>query len=196
MRIASHLQAHARRYFIKTGLARLRSNQDGATATEFAIVAMPFFMFVLGVMGVASYFFIFTSLDKGMDQESRLIRTGQAQQSNLTVKQFKDDLCNKAGSWVKCNKVQVFVQKFADWASIDPQPCIAADGSAVVNAANENDEITKYSGEANDIVLVTTCYQWEFASKVPFIKLGQMRDGSMMMQTATAFRTEPYSSTP
>lgn len=196
MRIASHLQAHARRYLIKIGVARLRANEDGTTAIEFAIVAMPFLMFTLGVMGVASYFFIFTSLDKGIDYESRLIRTGQAQQNNMTVKQFKDDLCKKAGTWVKCNKVQVFVQKFADWKDVNPQPCIAADGTAVVNVADGNDEIAKYSGEANDIVLVTTCYQWEFAAKVPFIKLGQMRDGSMMMQTATAFRTEPYSSTP
>lgn len=192
MRLQSSLTAGLRQIALKSGLARLRKNQDGTTAIEFAIVAIPFLMFVCGLMGVASYFFITTSLEKGMDRESRLIRTGQAALSNLTVNEFKAGLCKEAGSWVKCNKVQVFVQKFADWASVAPQPCLKADGTEVVNTANGSDSIAQYSGGANDIVLVITCYKWEFAANVPYLKLGQMRDGSMMMQTATTFRTEPY----
>ena len=43
------------------------------------------------------------------------------------------------------------------------------------------------------MVLVTTCYKWDFAAKVPYFKVGNMGDGAMMMQTATAFRTEPFS---
>ncbi len=120
MRLQSSLTAGLRQIALKSGLARLRKNQDGTTAIEFAIVAIPFLMFVCGLMGVASYFFITTSLEKGMDRESRLIRTGQAALSNLTVNEFKAGLCKEAGSWVKCNKVQVFVQKFADWASVAP----------------------------------------------------------------------------
>lgn len=193
MRLKSNVSARLRQFALKTGFARLRKNEDGTTAIEFAIVAIPFFMFIFGLMGVSSYFFIMTSLEKGMDRESRLIRTGQAQLSNLTVNDFKVGLCKEAGTWVKCNKVQIFVQKFADWKDVVPQPCIKADGTEVVNSANASDEIAKYAGAANDIVLVTTCYKWEFAGKLPYLDLGQMRDGSMMMQTATAFRTEPYS---
>jgi hypothetical protein len=63
-----------------------------------------------------------------------------------------------------------------------------------VNTANPDDDLATYAGASNDIVLVTTCYKWDFAGKVPYINMGQMSDGSLMMQTATAFRTEPYSS--
>ncbi len=170
----------------------LTRHNDGTSAIEFAIVAVPFFMFVFGLMGVASYFFIMTSIDKGMEQNSRLIRTGQAQTADMTVNEFKQAVCNKAGSWVKCNKLQIFVQKFADWNQVQPQPCLA-NNAAVVNTANGNDKLAQYAGEANDIVLVTACYRWEFASKVPFFQMGQMSDGSLMMQNTTAFRTEPYS---
>lgn len=170
-----------------------RRNEDGTTAIEFAIVAVPFFMFIFGLMGVSSYFFIMTSLEKGMDQSSRMVRTGQAQTMNMTVSDFKKALCDRAGGWVKCNKVQVFVQKFADWDDVQPQPCIS-NNTAVVSTAKDDDPIAQYSGEANDIVLVTTCYKWEFAARIPYLDLGQLSDGSMMMQTATAFRTEPYSS--
>jgi len=165
---------------------------EGASAIEFAMVAVPFFMFVFGLIGVASYFFIMTSIDKGVEQNARLIRTGQAQTSDMTVNEFKQAVCNKAGSWVKCNRMQIFVQKFADWDQVQPQPCIS-NNDVVVNTADGNDKIAQYAGDANDIVLVTTCYKWDFAAKIPYLKMGQMNDGSMMMQNVTAFRTEPYS---
>lgn len=184
-----------RHHLCQSLLRRLRKNEDGTTAIEFAIVAVPFFMFIFGLMGVSSYFFIMTSVEKGMDQASRQIRTGQAQLANKTVKDFKKEICDKAGDWVKCKNVQVFVQKFPDWDQVVPQPCIS-NNTTVVNSAGGDDLIADYAGAANDIVLVTTCYKWDFAARIPFMDVGQMNDGALMMQTATAFRTEPYSSAP
>ena len=178
----------------RTFLGRAKRNEDGTTAIEFAIVAIPFFMFIFGLMGVSSYFFIMTSVEKGMDQASRYIKTGQAQNLDWTVKQFKEKICEKAGSWVKCSKVQVFVQKFADWNLVQPQPCLA-NSTSVINTSNPSDKIAQYAGAANDIVLVTACYKWDFAAKLPYLDLGQMNDGALMMQAATTFRTEPYSAT-
>ena len=145
-----------------------RRNEDGTTAIEFAIVAVPFFMFIFGLMGVSSYFFIMTSLEKGMDQSSRMVRTGQAQtDETVTVSgDFKKAAVTTAhGGWVKCNEVQVFVQKFADWDDVQPQT--ALNNTAVVSTAKDNDPIAQYSGESNAIVLVTTCYRWEFAGNIP-----------------------------
>ena len=65
-------------------------------------------------------------------------------------------------------------------------------GAQVTNSASGSDPIATYSGASSNIVVVTTCYKWEFAQSIPYVKLGNMSDGSMMMQTATAFRTEPY----
>lgn len=186
----------------------LRRHEDGTTAIEFAIVAVPFFMFIFGLMAVSTYFFIMTSVEKGMDQASRLIRTGQAQTDGMTVKDFKNTICLKANSkdtpsaadknnpasysgWVKCPDVQVFVKTFATWADVQPNNCLN-NSQAVVSTAKDSDPIATYSGDSNAIVLVTTCYRWKFAGKIPFINLGQMSDGSMMMQSSTAFRTEPY----
>jgi Flp pilus assembly protein TadG len=160
-------------------------------------------MFIFGLMAVSTYFFIMTSIEKGMDQASRLIRTGQAQSqaTPMTVGDFKKMICRKANSksdsdsnasgWVKCNNLQVFVQTYPSWAAVVPTSCLN-NNQAVVNTASDADQIATYSGEANAIVIVTACYRWKFAGKLPFINLGQMSDGSMMMQSATAFRTEPY----
>jgi Flp pilus assembly protein TadG len=173
-------------------LFRFRKNDDGSTAIEFAMVSGPFFILVFMLIGFALYFFVMNSLDKGMDQTSRLVRTGQAQKSNMTVNDFKTAVCNGAGGWIKCNKVEVFVQKYPDWQSITPQACLNSAGAQVTNGASGSDPIATYAGTSSAIVVVTTCYKWEFAQSIPFVKLGNMGDGSMMMQTATAFRTEPY----
>ncbi len=183
----------------RMGVTRLQRDESGTTAIEFAMVSLPFLMFVFGIIGIAFNFFIMNSLDKGMDNASRLVRTGQAQNSGMTVNQFKQKICEDAGAgatasnkWIACSKLQVFVQKYPDWQSIAPQPCVNASGQAVTNSASGSDQIAQYSGASSDIVLVTACYKWEMTSKLPFLRLGNMPDGAMMMQSATAFRSEPY----
>ena len=73
-------------------LRQWRADDRGSTALEFSIVAVPFFMFVLGLVGCAIYFFVSNSLEKGMDQTSRLIRTGEAVTQKMTVNQFKQGI--------------------------------------------------------------------------------------------------------
>ncbi len=60
------------------------------------------------------------------------------------------------------------------------------------NTASGSVLLAPYSGTSSEVVVVTTCYKWEFAQQIPYVKLGNMADGAMMMQTSTAFRTEPY----
>lgn len=177
---------------MKKRASLFKREEDGATAIEFAMVSFPFFILVFMLIGFAMYFFVMNSIEKGMDQTSRQVRTGQAQKNNMTVQQFKQAVCDASGGWIKCPKVQVFVQKYPDWQSITPQPCLNADKSVVTNSAAGGDKIATYTGTASEIVIVTTCYKWEFAQQIPFVKLGNMNDGSLMMQSSTAFRTEPY----
>jgi Flp pilus assembly protein TadG len=179
------------------GFDRLRffgRDDRGATALEFAMVATPFLMFVFGLMACSLYFFVSNSLEKGMDQTSRLIRTGQAITQNMTVDQFKQAICSGAGGWIDCTKLQIWAQHWSDWSDsgLAPHQCVGQNNAVIQNTANGSDPIATYSGTASDVVIVTTCYEWDFASKLPFITLGNMQNGSMMMQNSTAFRTEPY----
>lgn len=170
----------------------LANDEAGTTAIEFAIVAAPFLMFIFALIGCAFYFFVLSSVEKGMDQASRLVRTGQAASSNMTVDQFKEKICDSAGNWVRCNKLQVFVNRFDDWASVTPQACVDDNKTVISNSAPGGSPIATYAGSASDIVIVTACYKWDLTSKIPFLKIGNMDDGSFMLQTATAFRSEPY----
>jgi Flp pilus assembly pilin Flp len=176
----------------RSGAARsvgaLGADDRGATAIEFAMVAVPFLMLAFGIIAVGLYFFTTFALENAVEQTARLIRTGQAQESGMTKDQFKQEVCSRAPGYVDCDgKLRVNVQSWAEFANIAPPSCTDAGGDLVPK------EGTSYRpGAASEVVLVTVCYEWELADKIPFLKLGNMANGSALIQAATTFRTEPY----
>jgi len=175
--------------------SRWIKDERGTSAVEFAIVATPFFLFVLGLLGLGLYFFTMSSLAYGVEAAARQIRTGQAQKSALTVSQFKNLVCLAAGSYINCNKLSVIIQSGDNWSDITPQPCVDSNNNMVSSTGTGTDTISTYTGAASEVVLVTLCYQWDLAQSFSYLKLGKNTDGSgsAVVQAATAFRTEPYS---
>ncbi len=170
-------------------------DEQGTSAIEFAIVALPFFLFVLGLIGVGLYFFTMSSLSYGVEAAARQIRTGEAQKSALNVGQFKNLVCAAAGSYINCARLSVLVQSGDTWSAITPQSCVDSNNNMVASTGSASDAISTYTGVASEVVLVTLCYQWDLAQSFSFLKLGKNADGSgsAVVQAATAFRTEPYS---
>ncbi len=60
-------------------LNRFRKSDDGAAAAEFAIVATPFFALMFGIIEVSLIYFGNVSLENGMMEAARQVRTGQLQ---------------------------------------------------------------------------------------------------------------------
>lgn len=173
-------------------LARLRRNEAGTTAIEFAAVAAPFFLFAFGIMGIGLQFFTNSSLEHGAETAARKIRTGQAQKEGKTLDDFKQMVCDEAGGYIECNnKLVVHVQTGSEWADITPIPCLTG-GSLTAPAGAGTDPLADSSGTASAVVLVTACYEWTIASELPFLRMGNMSNGSALIQAATTFRTEPY----
>jgi Flp pilus assembly protein TadG len=187
-------------------LRRFAHDVSGTTAIEAAFVLPPFFAFIFTLMVCSMYFFISSSIEKGMEAASRLIRTGQAVTQNMTVSQFQQAVCDASDGWIKCNNLQVWPQSWSDWSTIgaanssgDTQfnadglhNCVDQNNAVIVNSRGPNDPISTYTGTASDVVVVTTCYVWDFASVIPHFSFGNMQNGTMMIQNSTAFRSEPY----
>lgn len=169
-------------------LARWRTDTRGVTAIEFAMVATPFLMMLFGIIGVGLYFFTTFTLENAVEQASRLLRTGQAQQAGYTEAQFKTKVCEYVPSHVDCaGKVTVNVLSFPD-TNITPDSL-----PNCLTSTNGLSGATAYDpGGASEVVLVWVCYEWELASKIPFLKLGNMANGSRLIQATTVFRSEPY----
>ena len=173
----------------KALFCRWRKDEKGATAVEFGLVALPFIMMLFGIIAIGLYFFTTFTLENAVEQASRQIRTGQAQQANMTPDQFRTAVCSFLPGNMPCDSsIQVNVQSYPDSASItaDSLPKCLDGGGSLSNA-------TQFTpGAANVIVLVWVCYEWKLASKIPFLRLGDMGNGSRLIQATTTFRTEPY----
>ena len=169
-------------------LARWQRDTHGATAVEFAMVALPFLMMLFGIIGVGLYFFTVFTMENAVEQAARLLRTGQAQKAGYTAAQFKSKVCEFVPGFVDCtSKVRVNVLSYADTtipvASLPK--CLGNDGSLSGTS-------TYNPGAASQVVLVWVCYEWELASKIPFLHLGDMANGSSLIQATTVFRSEPF----
>lgn len=168
-----------------------RRDERGATAVEFGMVAMPFFMFCFGVLGVGLHYFSTNSLEHAVETAARKIRTGQAQNSGMTAGEFKALVCSEASGAIDCSKLRVHVQSGDDW-SISPKSCLGSDKKLAQASGSSSDKISDASGGADKVVLITACYEWDLATVIPFLELGDMEGGASLIQAATTFRTEPY----
>jgi hypothetical protein len=170
-------------------LRRWRSDDQGVTALEFGMVAAPFFMLLFGIIGIGLYFFTTFTLENAVEQASRILRTGQAQQANMTAEQFKTKICELVPGFVDCaGKLKVNVKSFEDSEDITPASlprCL--DGGGNLSSATEYDP-----GGASKVVLVWVCFEWEFAKSIPFLNFSDMSSGGRLIQATTTFRSEPY----
>ncbi len=174
-------------------MRRLRRDAKGSMAIEFALVSIPFLMFCFSIMGFGFYFFTTTALEYGAETAARQIRTGQAQTGGLTKQQFKQLVCAAAGTFIDCSdsKLKVHIQSAASWAGIVPTPCVSG-GSLSASAGTGADAVSGSSGGASQAVVVTVCYEWTLAQAMPFLMLGNMGNGSSIIQAVATFRTEPF----
>jgi Flp pilus assembly protein TadG len=175
---------------------RWHRDESGASAVEFGMVAMPFVMLLFGIISVCLYFFTNFTLENAVWQTARALRTGQVQQAkgaysaaatNEDKKNaFKLALCALAPTFIDCTKVVVIVQSNASFGGIVEPQC-ATNGVMVDQTAATFD-----TGNASSVVLVTVCYPWDYGGKLPFIKIGNLQNGAVLLQASVAFRTEPY----
>lgn len=176
---------------------RLRGDERGFAAVEFAIIALPFLLLLVGLMSVSLYFFTNFTIESAVQSAARAIRTGQMQQrqgayAGLSTAAdlkaaFKAAMCSKAPTFLDCaNRAVVLVQNSTTFGGI-VEPMCTNNGTMVNQATAAFDP-----GAASAVVLVTVCYAWQFGGKLPLFKLSNMADGSMLMQASAAFRTEPY----
>jgi Flp pilus assembly protein TadG len=178
---------------------RLARDEDGVTALEFAMVGFPFFMLLFGIMGTGLYFFSIFNLENAVEQASRPLRTGEAQKAGMTKDQFKTSICNQVAAFFDCAaKMRVQVVNVTAAQALNPlalpalgtcrEKLTPTGPDVLVAAANTKFDVTA----ATQTVVVTVCYQMDMLQSLPFISLGNMPDGSTMIQASTAFKTEPF----
>jgi Flp pilus assembly protein TadG len=170
-------------------LSDLIASRRGATAVEFAMIAVPFFALLFGVLELGLLFMASTAIDAATTQVARQIRTGQFQASaNNTAADFKTAVCGNM-SWISTADCQanmsLDVRTFPTFAAISVTP-------PVKNGAIDPTQITFNAGTACDIVLVRAFYPWTLLAPVLEPGLPNLGSNQRLLTTAIAFRNENW----
>ena len=168
-------------------LRRFARSERGTTAIEFGLLALPFFAIIAAILETAIVFFAAQILDSGVQDTTRLIRTGQAQQAGFTISEFRDELCDHLYGMFDCDQLKIKVTTIATFsaagvsAPVDPD-----DGTWTIAEAYDQ-------GQGSSVILVEVYYKWPIVLNFASFDLADLPDDTRLLGAARVFRNEPFS---
>lgn len=164
---------------------RLRRNRRGVGAVEFALIATPFFVLLLGLLEVSMLFMLSTSLDFGVAEAARRVRTGEIQNGGGQAT-FRSILCAEVNPLLACNaNLMLDVRTFVDFSSM-------TNNNPISGGNVDPSQFIFDPGESGDIVLVRAFYRWKVITPMMGAVLSNMNGNQRLVQSAAAFRNEPF----
>lgn len=166
--------------------------ERGATAVEFALIAMPFFMLLFGILQMGMLFMSSTTIESATVTAAREIRTGQLQTAGANnAAGFKALVCANM-SWLSTadctNNLSVDVRTFGNFGSITLTP-------PVKNGALDQTQLQFNSGTNCSIVLVRAYYPYTLLTPALTPGLSDLGNNQKLISVATAFRNENWGTT-
>lgn len=165
--------------------SRFSRADQGATAIEFAIVAVPFLMLVFAMIELGLVFMVSLLLENAIIDVGRTIRTGQVQSAGGNAASFKTAVCDKIGpiGSLSCSTaLQLDVRTYDNYA---------ASNTSANNTADLPTSMQFTPGTPGSIVLIRAYYTWPLIT--PLLQTGlQTSNGQRIIYAATAFTNEPY----
>lgn len=170
------------------GFAR---DEDGVTVIEFAILGLPFFTIILAILETSLVFFAGQILDSGVQDASRLVRTGQAQTSAWDDDDFREALCGRLYGLFDCNQLRIRTSVVGDFTSATVVTPVEV-GEDCDDSCDWTLEQDYSPGEASEVVLVQAWYKWPTIVNLPGFNLQTQPDGTRLLGAVRVFRNEPF----
>jgi Flp pilus assembly protein TadG len=171
-----------------------RANK-GSAAVEFALVAMPFFALIGGVIELGLIFMAQVLLDNAMTIASREIRTGDNQSAmtpavqQVQLTNFQRNVCHEM-SWMVADcesNLQLTVDTYTAFSAVPLTSPISGGKFSLVQNFN--------TGGPGSIVVVRAYYQWTLF--IPVLNQALERTpGKTMLTSIAAFANEPFTANP
>jgi Flp pilus assembly protein TadG len=168
---------------------RFLGERRGATAVEFALVALPFFTLLFGVLELGLLFMASTSVEGATMAAARQIRTGQVQTGGSnTAAGFKTLVCNNM-TWItsaNCtSNIYVDVRTFPNFSGISVSSPLTA-------GAVDNTKLTYNAGVSCDIVMVRVFYTYTMIAPLLEPGVPNVGNSKVLVTSAAAFRNENW----
>ncbi len=176
---------------LRTRMRRYSQNQDGATAIEFALVALPFFALVFAIIELAIIFFIGSALSHAVSESGRLIRTGNFQDCG-GAPVFKSLVCENMQGLAGCSQnltIDVISRPEFKDIQLPDQRELEDDGTGEQVAPDGDFD----SAPASTPVVVQATFYYKLALPPQLTRLESTPgSGIRVIKSTTAFLTEPF----
>ncbi|MXN45015.1 pilus assembly protein [Shinella kummerowiae] len=193
-----------RRRPMKGLIGRFFARRDGATAIEFTILTLPFFLIVFASIETFVAFSAEQLLANATDTMARKIRTGEITynlgraDTDKTAGQFRAAFCQEIAIMLKCsaaelaapNKLWLDVRSFKTFAEIPK--------SVPLTGKDLNTTDFKFApGGKKSINIVRAYYRWDIVTDVirPYLSTVKSADGSKqnyLMVSTAVIQNEDY----
>ncbi|KQV04891.1 hypothetical protein ASC89_13980 [Devosia sp. Root413D1] len=173
-------------------------NDSGVTAIEFGLLALPFFTIILAIVETALVFIAGQILDSAVNDSSRLIRTGQAQNGTpaYNAEAYREAICDGLYSMFDCDladdKLRVSVTVVSDFGAV-------ALGYPLKTGEDCKEDKCDWTlvddykpGKGGDVVLVQAYYKWPTVVNLPGFNFQTLPDGTRLLGASRVFRNEPF----
>lgn len=171
---------------------RFKADKGGATAIEFAFLAIPFFTLLFGILELAIIFFLSSTLSHAVGEAGRLIRVGSFQ--NCGQAAFKTAVCSRMNAIGNCqNNLRIDVVSGPTFNVINlidpPVPPQAQPGQPAPPIPNGQFTPTI----AGDPVVVRALFYHKLLLPPQLTRLENIPgSGTRVITSTTAFRNEPF----
>jgi len=193
---SEHIMHRAERHALRFA-KRFKKNEDGATAIEFAFVALPFFALLFGILELAVVFFINSALVHATSEAGRLIRVGNFQACG-GADQFKALVCDNMNGLGNCWKnVRIDVVEGDSFKTIALPvipPVEDRDNTKTGEDAIPQTPNGVFNANASgDTMVIRSVLHYRLALPPLLTRLDNPPgSGARTMVATTAFRNEPF----
>ena len=180
-----------------------RKDENGATAVEFAFVGAPFLFLMMATFETGLTLFTEYAIQSATTSAARLIRTGQAHEGGFSKAEFQTQLCAKLPAMFDCSKIYINVEVRNNFADASNR-ADASDGGELSESVTTGAAFD--IGNAEDIVIVETFYEWALftpnlmkllningTGSPPPNWLANHGEDKHLVRGVAVFRNEPFS---
>lgn len=172
------------------------ADKRGIATVEFALIAIPFFFLIFGLLEVALLFIMTTVLEHAVNEAGREIRTGSFQalhkaKTAAEIEQaFRDLICPELFGLLTCTsaRMKIDVKEFSSFGTatntspIKPDMTLDATGFGVS------------PGGPDKIMVVRVFYEWDLITPVLSKPLENLAGGKHLLSAVAVFKNEPFPS--
>jgi Flp pilus assembly protein TadG len=176
---------------------RFARDERGVTAVEFGILAIPFFTIILATMQTALVYFAAQVLDSALEDATRLVRTGQAQNGTTygSTTALRDYMCGYTFNlFGDCSQIKLDVTVISNFDSItsDPIETCNTDPLAGPLTCTLATPPAYNGGAKQQIVQVRAYYRYPLVIVLPYFNLKNQPDNYRLIGALRVFKNEPF----